>query len=180
MNSFFKNIFRFIFFILLQAFVLDKVPPLHQLAKPILYFLFILWLPFNINHSLQLIIAFVFGLSMDYFSGTPGMHIIPCVLIAYLRPFLLNALLPQETTEYSYAEPSVKSLGSMPYTVYILLLTFTHNACLTLLEWLQVGDFIFFIGKVAASTAISLVLIFITELLFPRQAKYKTNASPGL
>ena len=34
-----------------------------------------------------MIIAFVFGMCMDYFTGTPGLHAIPCVLIAYLRPF---------------------------------------------------------------------------------------------
>ena len=52
--------------------------------------------PFSINRSWQMIIAFVFGMCMDYFTGTPGLHAIPCVLIAYLRPFLLNILMPQE------------------------------------------------------------------------------------
>lgn len=172
-----KNIIRFILFILLQAFVLDKVPPLHQFVKPILYFLFVLWLPFSINRSVQMIIAFVFGLCMDYFTGTPGMHVIPCVLIAYFRPFLLNILLSQEKTEVSYAEPSIKSLGWAPYSVYIVVLTFIHHACLVLIEWLQFGDFVFFIGKVAASTALSILLIFVTEMLFPRKAKFRTNAA---
>src|SRR6059058_6106440 len=98
MSSLLKNIIRFIFFILIQAYILDKVPPLHQYVKPILYFLFILWLPFSINRSLLMIIAFVYGLCMDYFTGAPGLHAIPCILIGYLRPFLLNILLPQETT----------------------------------------------------------------------------------
>ena len=168
---------RFILFILVQAFILDKVPPLHEYVKPILYFLFVLWLPFSINRGMQMIIAFIFGLCMDYFTGTPGLHVVPCVLIAYLRPFLLNILLPRETTEVSYAEPSIKSLGWAPYSVYVLMLTFAHHACLVLIEWLQFGDFVFFIGKVAASTAISLLLIFVTEMLFPRKAKYRTNTA---
>jgi rod shape-determining protein MreD len=177
MSSLLKNMIRFIFFILVQAFVLDKVPPLHEFVKPILYFLFILWLPFGINRSALMIIAFIFGLCMDYFTGSPGLHIVPCVLIAYLRPFLLNILVPQETTEQSYADPSFKSLGGMPYAVYVLLLTFIHNACLVLIEWLQFGDFVFFIGKVAATTGISLLLIFVTEMLFPRKARYRTNTA---
>jgi len=114
---------------------------------------------------------------MDYFTGTPGLHAVPCVLIAYVRPFLLNILVPQETTELSYAQPSAKSLGTMPYSIYVLILTFMHNACLVLIEWLQFGDFIFFIGKVAATTAISLLLIFVTEVLFPRKARFRTNAA---
>ncbi len=177
MSTLVKNIVRFILFILVQAFVLDKVPPLHQFVKPYLYFLYILWLPFSIPRLGQMIIAFVFGLSMDYFSGTPGLHAAPCVLIAYVRPFLLNILLPQEKTEMSYAEPSIRSLGFAPYSIYVLLLTFVHHTYLVLIEWLQFGNFLFFVSKVTATTAISLLLIFVTEMLFYRKAKYRTNAA---
>jgi rod shape-determining protein MreD len=117
--------------------VLDKVPPLHQFVKPSLYFLYILWLPFSIPRFGLLAIAFIFGLSMDYFSGTPGLHAAPCVLIAYLRPFLLNILLPQESTELSYVEPNIKNLGWAPYTTYVLLLTFIHHSYLVFIEWTQ-------------------------------------------
>jgi rod shape-determining protein MreD len=177
MSSLLKNIIRFILFILVQAFVLDKIPPLHQFIKPYLYFLFILWLPFNVSRSFLLIIAFAFGMAMDYFSGTPGLHAAPCLLIAFLRPFLISILLPQDTTEASYAEPSFKSMGPAPYSVYVIILTFVHHAFLVLIEWMSFGNFLFFIGKVAGSTAISLLLIFITEMIFSRKAKYRTNAA---
>ncbi len=177
MSSFVKNIFRFILFIFIQAFVLDKVPPLHQFIKPYLYFLFILWLPFSTPRFALMFIAFIFGLCMDYFAGTPGLHAAPCVLIAYLRPFILNVLIPQETTEISYYEPSIKSMGFAQYSIYVLLLTFVHHACLVFIEWMEFGNFLFFIGKVSATTAISLLLIFITEMLFYRKARYRTNAA---
>lgn len=177
MSSLLKNIIRFILFILVQHFILDKVPPLHQFVKPVLYFLFVLWLPFNLPRISLMVIAFMFGLAMDYFSGTPGLHAAPCVLIAYIRPFLLTVLLPQEKTEFSYAEPSIKSLGFAPYSVYVLILTFLHHAYLVLIEWLQFGDFVYFIGKVIATTAISMLLIYLTELLFQRKARYRTNAA---
>ena len=178
MSNLLRNIVRFVFFILVQAYVLDKVPLLHQFIKPYLYFLFILWLPFSVSRSLLLIIAFIFGLTMDYFSGFPGLHTAPCVLIAYLRPFLISILLPQEAAEASYAEPSVKSMGWAPYSVYVIILTFVHHAFLVLIEWrLSFSTFLFFVGKVAGSSAISLLLIFITELLFNRKAKFRTNAA---
>ena len=177
MSSLLKNTIRFVLFILVQAFVLNKVPSLHQFVKPWLYFLFILWLPFNLSRLGLLVVAFLFGLTMDYFMGWPGLHAGPCVLIAYLRPFILNILLPQEKTEFSYAEPSIKSLGFTPYLVYVLLLTLIHNAYLIFIEWMQFGDFLYFIGKVGATTAVSVVLILITEMLFPRKARYRTNAA---
>jgi rod shape-determining protein MreD len=177
MSTLVKNIFRFFLFILIQAYILDKVPPLHQFVKPYLYFLYILWLPFNTPRLALMVLAFFFGLCMDYLSGTPGLHAAPCVLIAYLRPFLLNVLLPQEKTEVSYGEPGIRSLGFAPYSVYIVLLTFVHHSYLVLIEWLQFGNFLFFVGKVAATTAISLLLIFIAEMLFYRKARFKTNAA---
>jgi hypothetical protein len=52
-----------------------------------------------------------------------------------------------------------------------------HMALLVFIEWMEFGDFLFFIGKVTAATALSLVLIFIAEMLFPRKGKYRTNAA---
>lgn len=177
MSSLLKNIIRFILFLLVQVYVLNKVPPLHQFVVPYLYFIFILWLPFSVGRWFLLLIAFAYGMSLDYFLGTPGLHAAPCVLIAYLRPFLLNLFIAQESTEQSFAEPSVKSMGTTPYFLYVLLLTFIHHSYLVLIEWLQFGNILFFLGKVTATTALSLILIFITEVLFFRKAKYKTNVA---
>ncbi len=82
-----KNIIRFILFILVQVYVLSQIPPLHQFITPYLYFLFILWLPFNIPRFALLLVAFILGITLDYFLGTPGLHAAPCVLIAV---FVLN------------------------------------------------------------------------------------------
>jgi rod shape-determining protein MreD len=177
MSHFLRNIIRFVLFLLVQAFVLDKVPSLHQYVKPYLYFLFILWLPFPISRWLLLLTAFIFGLCMDYLSGTPGWHAAPCVLIAYIRPFLLNILIPQETTEIAFAEPSITSMGWAPYAVYVFILTFVHHTYLVLIQWIQFADFFFFIGKVAGTTALSLVLIFIVEMIFTRKGKHRTNVA---
>lgn len=177
MSSFIRNIIRFILFILVQVYILNEVPPLHQYFIPYLYFLFILWLPFNINRLLLLVLAFIYGFVLDSFTGYFGLFTAPCVLIAYLRPFLLNLLIPQETTEQSYIEPSIKSMGWAPYSLYIVLLTFIHHAYLVLIEWLHFDSFSLFFGKTIGSTALSLLLIFITEMLFFRKGKYRTNAA---
>lgn len=177
MSSLLRNIIRFVLFILVQVYVLNHVPPLHKFFIPYLAFLFVLWLPFNINRLLLLFVAFIFGFCLDSFTGWYGLFTAPCVLIAYLRPFLLNLLIPQETIEQSYIEPSIKSMGLAPYSLYIVLFTFIHHFYLLLILWLQFGDFVLFLGKVAGSTALSLLLIFLTEMLFFRKGRYKTNAA---
>ncbi|MCW3081964.1 rod shape-determining protein MreD [Segetibacter sp.] len=172
-----KNIIRFILFILMQVYVLSQIPPLHQFITPYLYFLFILWLPFTISRFGLLFVSFLLGITLDYFLTTPGLHAAPCVLIAYLRPFLINILISQEGAELNYAEPSIKSMGFAPYSLYVLVFTFIHHFYLVLIEWLQFGNFLYFLGKVTATTGVSLLLIFVTEMLFFRKQKFRTNTA---
>ena len=47
MSDILKNIFRFVIFILIQVFVLFQIKPLHHFIVPYLYYIYILWLPFN-------------------------------------------------------------------------------------------------------------------------------------
>jgi hypothetical protein len=172
-----KNIFRLFIFIVVQVYVLDKLPPLHRFVIPVLYYLFILWLPFSLNRLSLLLIAFVTGLMLDYFTQTPGLHAAACVLIAYVRPFIISILIPKDTAEFNYREPSPRAMGWAPYSVYVLILTVLHHTYLTLLEWLQFGTFLDFIIKVLSTTGISLLLIFTVELLFPRKVKFRTNVA---
>ena len=102
MSDLLKNIIRFLVFILVQVFVLDNIPPLHQFVVPIIYFLFILWLPFSISRFWLMVIGFFTGLSLDYFTMTPGLHAAACVLISYARPFVINVLTPKDTSEFNY------------------------------------------------------------------------------
>ena len=173
MNPIIKHSIRFVFFILLQVFVLNTIPPLHQFIVPYIYFLYILWLPLGISRMWLLLLAFIFGLTLDYFTGTPGLHAAPCVAIAFLRPFLLKLLLAQETAEAGYMEPGHKSMGWAPYITYAVLLILLHHSYLVLIEWLQFGNFLYFMGKVAGTSAISLLLMLIAELLIPRREKQR-------
>ena len=67
MSELLKNIFRFILFIFVQVFILYKMPPLHRFITPYLYYLYILWLPFSMSRAGLMALAFIFGLSLDYF-----------------------------------------------------------------------------------------------------------------
>ena len=175
MSSFVKNIIRFALFILFQVYVLDKIR-LHQMLTPYIYFMFVLWLPFKMNRTLLMLIAFLLGFTLDSFNHAYGFHAAACVLIAYFRPFLINLLIPQEGAETNYEEPSFKSMGGMlPYLIYAGTLSLLHNAWLFFLEALQFGDIWYFFVKTFLSTVISLLLVLITELLFTRKQKFRTN-----
>lgn len=175
MSTLIKNIVRFILFILVQVYVLDKIR-LHQMVTPYVYFMFILWLPFKMNRAMLLIISFLLGFTLDSFRHHPGFHAAACVLLAYVRPFMINLLIPQEGAETNYEEPSFKSMGGMlPYLIYAGVLSFLHNAWLFLLEAWQFGDIWYFFVKTFLATLISVLLVLVTELLFSRKQKFRTN-----
>jgi rod shape-determining protein MreD len=175
MSTLVKNIFRFIIFILVQVYVLDRIH-INYLVTPYIYFLFILWLPFNMSRSAQMIVAFILGITLDSFRHNPGFHAAACVLIAYIRPFIISILIPQEGSDTNYEEPSAKSMGGfVPYMVYIGTLTLIHNGWLFLLEAWQFANIWYFLIKTLLSAAISLLLILATELFFSRKQKFRTN-----
>lgn len=177
MSDFLRNMVRFCLFILIQVYVLNKVPHLHRYIVPYLYFLFILWLPFSISRQWLLLIGFMTGLTLDYFSMTPGLHAAACTLVAYVRPFIIGVLTPKDNAEFNYREPSPKAMQWTPYAVYVLVLTVLHHGYLLLLELLDVGNFLDFLIKMLSTTGISLLLIFATELLFSRKMKFRTNTA---
>jgi len=176
-SDFVRSLMRFFLFTMVQVYVLNKIPHLHQFITPYIYFLFLLWLPFSISRIGLLITGFISGLALDFFTMTPGLHAAACVLVAYARPFVINILTPKDSSEFNYREPSPKSLGWTPYLVYVFVLTILHHGYLTLLEWLSFGTFLQFLIKIVATTAISMLLIITTELLFPRRMKFRTNTA---
>lgn len=130
------------------------------------------------SRSWQMIIAFLLGLTLDSFRHNPGFHAAACVLIAYVRPFLISILIPQEGADGNYEEPSVKSLGgNLPYFIYVTVLTIIHHAWLFLLEAWQFGNLWYFLMKTLLSAAVSLLLIIVTELLIARKQKFRTNTA---
>lgn len=171
MSLIFKNIIRFALILFIQIFVLNKIPPLHQFIVPYFYFVFILWLPFKIGRTALLFIGFAVGMVTDMFFKTPGLHAAACVLIAYVRPFLINLLLPKEATDWGNEEPAQKTMGPVPYGTYLVILTLLHHFYLILLEWMQFGNFLYFIGKLVATSLVSLLLIMITDLFLNRKSK---------
>jgi hypothetical protein len=175
MSELLKNIIRFILFLLVQVFILSRMPALHRFVTPYLYYLYILWLPFSLSRMSLTFVGFFYGLCLDYFLKTPGLHAAACTLIAYVRPFVIGMLISQEGADKNYIAPSIVSMGWAPYFTFVLVLTVLHHSYLVLLEWMNFGSFVYFIGKVIASTAVSLLLVLLTEVLFYRKQKFRTN-----
>jgi len=168
-----KFIIRFFLFLLVQALVLNHMPPLHRFITPYVYFLFLLWLPFSTSRPAMLIWAFMLGFSLDAFTHTPGLHASSALVVAYLRPFLINLMVPKDTRELAVGSPSVRTMGGASYFLFMALLTFVHHTWLVMLEWMTFASFGYFLGKVFASTIVTLLLMLVTELIFRPVSRQK-------
>jgi len=163
-KSLFKYPLQFIFFVLVQVLVLNNIQ-FSSFVNPFLYILFLLWLPLEIPNFLLMLLAFLLGLSIDFFSGTLGMHASASVFLAFCRPFILKTIAPRDGYE-SNQIPSMNHMGFRWFLSYAALLTFLHHFFLFFVEVFRFSDFFYTLGRASASTIFSLILIVITQFFF--------------
>ena len=121
-----NHILSFILLVLLQALVLDHLDLAHGWVVPYLYVLFIISLPFDTPPWATLVLGFLLGLAMDFFSSTPGMHTSACVVMAYGRIWMLRILAPRDGYDYD-KRPIVQHMGLTWYMTFAAVLVVLHH-----------------------------------------------------
>jgi hypothetical protein len=104
---------------------------------------------------------------MDMFANTGGIHAAALVFLAFIRPFILNLLLPAE--EYEEVEsPNIWELGVGWYVLYTMICIVVHHLTLFLLEVMSFSQLFFVLGRVITSSSITLLLVLIYAYFFHR------------
>ncbi len=163
------NIIRFIFLILLQVFVLNKIN-FNNYINPYLYILFILLFPVEPPKWVLLFSAFLMGFLVDVFMNTIGINMAASVFIAWMRPGLIGLLMTNKE-EDAEVKPGIKDFGFNRFFVYALILTLVHHLILFYLEAFKFTHFWQTLKSAAFSTLISLFLIILSQYLFMRPEK---------
>lgn len=172
LNSLLTNIFRFIFLILLQGLILNDVHLWDGMAIPYLYILFLIMLPFETPRWLQLILGFVTGLSIDAFTNTLGIHASACLLLTYIRPFLLSWLAPREGYEFGL-QPKLQDMGFTWFFYYSFILIFTHHFWLFFIEVASLTDFFQTFLRVILSSLFTLLLTILSQYLIFNKKSFR-------
>jgi hypothetical protein len=163
-----KNILRFLFFILLQVTIIRHLD-LGIYFNPFVFIGAILMLPFGLNKSWVLIIAFVTGLIVDMFYNTMGMNAAACTFMAFCRPWILRVFSP--TGDYNAdAIATIHSMGIRWMISFAGTLILIHHLVLFYLEMLSFHDFFTTLFKVILSGITTLILLLITQSLFFRHS----------
>ncbi len=156
-----RNIVRFLVVILFQVLVMDNVM-INGYMIPYVYILFILLMPFETPRWAQLILGFILGMGIDLFLNTPGMHTAATVLVAFIRPYLLNLLAPRDGYDTD-SFPRIHYYGFLWFLKYTLIIVVIHHFLLFYLEVFQLKDFLTTLSRVILSSILSTSTIILSQ-----------------
>lgn len=157
-----------LYFVLQVFFVRNLV--LFNQAFCFVYIGFLLLMPLQIGRLRMLFVAFGFGLILDIFYDSLGMHASASVLLAFLRPFWLNLITPRGGYE-NVNMPSIPELSLSWFMAYALPLIFIHHAALFFIEAGGFHLFFYSISKTFFSTIFSFIILAIIQYLFYEKSR---------
>ncbi len=156
-----RNIVRFIILVTFQVLVMDNVM-INGYMIPYIYLLFILLMSFDTPRWMQLLAGFILGMGIDLLENTPGMHTAATVLIAFIRPYLLNLLAPRDGYE-SDTFPRIHFYGFVWFLKYTLIIVVIHHLMLFYLEVFQLKEFFSTLFRVVLSSILSTSTILLSQ-----------------
>jgi rod shape-determining protein MreD len=153
--------------ILFQVLVMDNVM-INGYMIPYIYLLFILLMPYETPRWIQLLSGFALGLTMDLFSGTLGMHTAATVLVAFIRPYLLDLLAPRDGYEID-TFPRIYYNGFLWFLKYTVIIVVIHHLALFYLEVFQLKYFFSTLLRVILSSILSASTIVLSQFFVFRK-----------
>lgn len=162
-----RNVLRFVILVLFQVWVLNNIQ-FSGYINPFMYILFILLLPFETPPWLVLFLAFGIGLSVDMFSDTLGMHASASVFMAFLRPFILQAISPRDGFEIG-TFPRIYYYGLSWFLKYTIILVFAHHLFLFSIEVFKFHNYHLVLWRTILSTVFTTVLIILSQYVVFRK-----------
>ena len=169
MNKTALQIIRFVVLVLLQVLVVNQIR-LGGYVHPYIYILFVMLLPINIAGWQLLLLGFSLGLSVDLFTGTPGLHAGATTLMAFCRPQIIKLISGTLKFENIY-EPNLNQLDGMWFFRYVFCMVFVHHFALFFMESFSFHLFGQVLLRVLLSVPVSVFLIMMILYIFKTDRK---------
>lgn len=153
----FANILRMLILLLLQVLLFNHLS-LGGLCHPYIYIIGLICMPL-MPRWLEMLIAALVGLLMDCVCSSLGIHVAACVLMAYLRPLLVAAMV--QDAERVVQDITASSIGYGQFIRLAVILCLLHHAVVfTMDAWTLSGLHITFF-RWLISSAITLFFLLI-------------------
>lgn len=156
-NSWLKQFGRYIVIMLLQVFLFDRLQ-FFGLCHPYIYVLCLLMMPITLRPSVDLCIGAGIGLMMDIFCNSLGIHMAACVLIMFIRRYLLGFFVNER--DRLNEQISLHAIGMVALLEYVVILVFIHHGLIFLLaawSWRYIG-FVLLETLVSSLITISVII----------------------
>lgn len=160
-NSVLRYGLIFILLVLLQVLLFNNIQ-FTGYINPYVYIMFILLLPVDIPAWLLLVLSFLMGAVIDFFSGSPGMHSSATVLAGFVRPAVLRIISVRDGYD-SATGPSMLSYGLRWFMTYTIIMVLVHHTALFYLEVFRLTDFFRTLLRVLLSSFFSIIFILLLE-----------------
>ena len=115
----------------LQILVFNNINFLGNI-NPYLYISFIFLFPLNKNRFIILFCAFLYGLTLDFFSDTGGIHASSLLIIAFLRLYFIKLFFKKNNIDYLLFDLHTETFGQV--FNYVVTLTVIHHFVLFSLD----------------------------------------------
>ena len=151
-----KQLVRYIVVMLLQVLLFDQLQ-LWGACHPYIYVLCLLMLPITLPHGVDMVIGAVAGIIMDIFCNSLGIHMASCILLMFIRPYLIGAIVSDK--DRLNEQISTRTLGFEGMVKYVVILVLLHHLTIFTLaawSWQHMG---FVLLETLVSSTITILII---------------------
>jgi rod shape-determining protein MreD len=166
MRTWIKYPLMFAVLALLQVLLLNQIH-LGGFLNPYIYILFILLLPISMQRYQVLLLSFLIGITIDWFSNTLGLHAASALLIGFLRTPVMKLTTIREIEQSDY--PGLKQTGIKWFLTYVSVLVVIHEMFLFYLEVFSFDNFFRTLLRVFISSVFTIIIIVFSQYLVFRK-----------
>ena len=159
-------IFWLILIFFLQVTVLNNIN-FSGYVNPYLYIAFVFLFPLDKNLFPFLIGCFLYGLGIDFFSDTGGIHAFSLVFVGYLRLLFIRLYFKKTEIDYLLFNLRNEAFGSV--FNYVVTLTFIHHLILLSLDNFSFQNLGSVFLNTIYSTIFTLILYFLGSYIFRKK-----------
>ena len=152
-----KQIGRYVVVMLLQVLLFNQLQ-LWGACHPYIYVLCLLMMPITLSHSVDMVIGALVGLAMDVFCNSLGIHTASCILIMFIRPYLIGAIVNDK--DRLNEQISLRAIGMEAMLKYTVILVLIHHFVVFSLaawSWHHIG-FVLLETLVSSIVTISIII----------------------
>ena len=151
-----KQIGRYLLIMVLQVLLFDQ-RQLWGACHPYIYVLCLLMMPITLPHSADMLIGAFAGFIMDIFCNSLGVHMAACILLMYIRPYLIGVIVNDK--DRLNEQISLHAIGMealLKYTVIMVLIHHLTVFSLAAWSWSHMG---FVLLETIVSSTITILLV---------------------